>query len=293
MSAMAATSTRNSLLRNSVRPNRTALAVVPAYNEELTIVESLRSLLALRYPRLEIIVVNDGSTDPATVQLLSNFQRSKTVVIHTPNQGLAAARNAGIAAARGKYILPLDADDKIAPTYLEKAVAILEASEKVGIVYCLAEFFGARSGRWELPPYAFPAILLDNCIFCTALFRRADWLLVGGYNPNMLHGWEDYDFWLSLIERGREVYRIPEVLFFYRKSERSMTTELNQERFVFLYTQLFHNHAKLYADNIGALFADRFEMRAQLYHARPALQLLRWLRYWKLRAWWHKLKGHN
>jgi glycosyltransferase involved in cell wall biosynthesis len=265
--------------------------VVPCYNYGAYLNEAVDSVLAQTCQDFEIVVVNDGSTEPATVALLANYDRPKTHVIHTANQGLALARNAGIAASRGRYILPLDADDRIGPVYLAQALKILEADPNIGIVYCQAEFFGAVSGPWELPPYSFPEILLDNSIFCTAMFRRADWAAVGGYNPNMTYGWEDYDFWLSLIELGRGVVQIPEVLFFYRKHTRSMTGELDKDRFVFLYSQLFRNHPKLYAENVGVLFGERYDLRAKLFHAERLLKLMNGMGYWKLRHWWKALKG--
>ena len=126
-----------------------------------------------------------------------------------------------------------------------------------------ADFFGEVSGAWDLPPYQFPAILHDNVIFCSAIFRRSDWAKVNGYNPNMIYGWEDYDFWLSLIELGREVFCISETLFSYRKRPDSMTTKMTLEEATYSYTQLFRNHSKLYADNMGVLLVNLAEMTHQ------------------------------
>ena len=116
--------------------------IIPCYNQGQYVDDAVSSCLAQTYDNIEIIIVNDGSTDKFTNDFLSKYQRPKTKVINKRNEGLAEARNTGINNATGKYILPLDADDKIAPTYVEKAVQIIEQDESVGIVYCLAEYFG-------------------------------------------------------------------------------------------------------------------------------------------------------
>src|SRR5262249_32672545 len=126
--------------------------IIPCFNQGQFVDEAVASVLAQTYRDFEIIVINDGSTDEATNRKLAAYDYPQAQVMHTANQGAAGARNTGIAATSGQYILPLDADDRIAPTYLERAVAALEADARVGIVYCQAELFGEESGPWQLPP---------------------------------------------------------------------------------------------------------------------------------------------
>ena len=230
--------------------------VIACHNDGKYLDEAINSVLKQTYDDVQIIVIDDGSTEENTVRLLTELERPKTKLIRTAHKGLAIARNTGIAACESKYVLPLDADDKIKETYLEKAVGIMQADERIGIVYCKAELFGAEFGPWELQPYRFPELLYGNMIFCSALFRRSDWEAVNGYNPNMVYGWEDYDFWLSLIELGREVCCIPESLFCYRRRSDSMLGKMTAEHVVFSYSQLFRNHPRLYAENIGNLLAN-------------------------------------
>ncbi len=185
-------------------------------------------------------------------------------MIRTTNQGLVHARNNGIRESAGEYILPLDADDRIGASYLEKAVEVLDSRPEIGIVYCEAELFGARTGKWDLPGYEFPAILIQNMIFCSGFFRRADWEAVNGYNPNMIYGFEDHDFWLSLIELGRDVYRIPETLFFYRQTPGSMLDSITTERLTHGYTQMYRNHPRLYSENMGTVVQYIFGLHAKI-----------------------------
>jgi len=237
--------------------------IIPCFNHGNFIHEAIESVLSQTFQDFEIIVVNDGSTDKVTNQILNNLDTPKIKVIHTANQGLAAARNNGIGQAAGEYILPLDADDKIAPTYLEEAVKILGKNENVGIVYCKAMLFGEESGEWMLPDYSFSTMLLGNIIFCSGFFRREDWKTIGGYRSNMIYGWEDYDFWLSVIELKREVYKIPKNLFYYRKSSDSMLNGVKNERFFHSYKQLVKNHKDLYTENADLIFEHIYSLRAE------------------------------
>ena len=220
--------------------------VIPCYNQGAYLEEAVHSVLAQTYPDLEIIIVDDGSTDSGTVNLLKTLTHPKVRSIRTENQGLAAARNNGIREASGVYILPLDADDKIGPEYLADAVPILDRHRDIGIVYCEAAYFGAREGHWALPDYTPEQILYQNLIFCSALFRRKDWEAAGGYNINMVYGWEDWDFWLSLIRLGTKVYRIPKVHFYYRIRNASMIQAMDDEKQFFMRLNAVLNHRDMY-----------------------------------------------
>ena len=237
--------------------------VIPCHNHGQYLGEAVGSVLEQTCQNFEIIIVDDGSSDESTRRRLKEFEHPQIRLFQTTHQGLANARNTAIAAAKGKYILPLDADDKIGNKYLEKAITILEGNDHVGIVYSKAEFFGEASGEWELQPYRFPEILFGNVIFCSAFFRKHDWAAVNGYNPNMIYGWEDYDFWLSLIELGREVVRIPETLFFYRKRSNSMVRTMSRDHMLYSYAQLFKNHPQLYSDNMAFLLLNSADKVAQ------------------------------
>jgi glycosyltransferase involved in cell wall biosynthesis len=229
--------------------------VVPCYNQGRTLPETLASIRAQTYPHIDTVVVDDGSDDPHTREVLSATTWPDTAVVHTDNHGLAAARNEGIRRASGEYILPLDADDLLCPRYVELAVAALGADPSLGIVYCQARLFGARTGRWRLPPYSLGQMLVQNAIFCSALFRRSDWQAVGGYRETMMSGYEDWDFWLSLLELGRGVHMIPQVLFKYRVRPRSMASDLRNSRRLRTETHaaIFRQHQKLFVDNIAGL----------------------------------------
>ena len=226
--------------------------VIPCYNQGEFIDEAIASVQHQTYPDYEIIVVNDGSTDEKTLLRLESYNASNIKVIHTDNRGLPSARNTGIKHCAGKYILPLDADDKIATTYLEEASSILDTIPEVGIVYSNADLFGEKQGKFPIETFTIENMLILNVIFSCAMFRKDDWQQVGGYNPNMVYGLEDWDFWLSLIELGRRPYKIDHTLFYYRIREGTMLGGLANDRIkrLQMLNQIYSNHKSLYESNL-------------------------------------------
>lgn len=216
---------------------------MPCYNDGMYIKEAIESVKRQTYSNIELIVIDDGSDDETTIQILNNLD-SDIVLLKTNHLRPAGARNFGIRNATGKYIMPVDSDDIIDETYVEKAVNIIESNKKIGAVYCEADLFGEKSGKWNLPQYSFDKMLLDNIVFVTALFYKEDWEKVGGYKTLMDAGMEDYDFWISILELGKEIYQIPEILFHYRIKKVSRTTgfQSNVAQMQRIYRQIYDNH---------------------------------------------------
>lgn len=222
--------------------------IMPCYNDGAYIEEAVASIKAQTYPDIELVIIDDGSDEPDTIAIIEKLAASGATVLHTNHLRPAGARNAGIAAATGEYILPVDSDDLIEPSYVEKAVQILDENKKIGVVYCHADLFGEQTGPWELPDYSLDKMLLDNIVFVTAMFRKQDWEAVGGYRTTMEHGMEDYDFWLSILELDREIYQLPETLFHYRIKPVSRTTRFMTDASVVqqTYRMIYAQHPVLY-----------------------------------------------
>ena len=223
--------------------------IMPCYNDGKYIKEAIESVKAQTYKNWELIIIDDGSDDEETINIINNIEDDRITIFHTEHLKPAGARNYGISNAKGKYILPVDSDDKIEATYMEKAVEKIETDEKIGVVYCEADLFGEKSGKWDLPKYSFNTMLLDNIVFVTALFYREDWEKLGGFNTNMAAGMEDYDFWLGILGLGREIYQIPEILFHYRIKPVSRTTGFQSDYIQVqnVYRQMYDNHKEFYA----------------------------------------------
>jgi len=250
--------------------------VIPCYNAGDLILEAVESALAQTYADIELVIVDDGSTDPRSREILDRASWPRTTIIRQPNAGPAAARNRAVAAASGDYILPLDADDRIDPTYVEKAIAVLETRPEVGVVYCRAMKFGAESGPWSLPRYDLRELVIDNVIFVTALYRKADWAAVGGYSETLRHGVEDYEFWVKMVALGRDVVQLDEFLFFYRIQDVSRTSEFQQDRsaVVKTYADIFRNNSEFYLRNAEYLFEHRFGLYDELLRYRSRYGLV-------------------
>lgn len=226
--------------------------IIPCFNDGKYIEEAIVSVRNQTYDDIEIIICDDGSTDDFTLAVLRQLESENIRVLHLQNGGPAYARNRGIEIAKGRFILPLDADDKIERTYIEKAVKIIKLDEQIGAVYCYAQLFDKQSGRWLLPDYSVEEMLVDNIVFVTALFRKDDWSKVGGFCEDFKYGIEDYDFWLSILGLDKRIVQIPEVLFFYRIKGASRTTKFNNDVNAIkeTYNLIYERHKSLYQKNI-------------------------------------------
>ena len=213
--------------------------IIPCYNQAEFLADALASVQQQSLTNWECIVVNDASTDYTAEKALTlSAADSRISVVTTPrNLGLAGARNFGIAQAAGIFVLPLDADDKIAGNYLQEAVSMFHQQPDTCVVYAGAEFFGAQSGQWELPPYHYGLLFGRNPIFCSALFKKEDWKKSGGYNETLISGLEDWDFWLKILEPDSRVVQLPFTGFYYRKHAQSMIGDLVNDKAAFEQTK--------------------------------------------------------
>lgn len=220
--------------------------VVPCYNQAKYLSDALDSVLIQTYQNWECIIVNDGSLDN-TEEIVNKYRNidGRFKYIYQENRGVSSARNNAISIAIGDYILPLDGDDKIDRTYIEKAILYFRQNPKTKLVYCKAYFFGELNKEWNLPKYDYEKLIWNNCIFCSAIFRRSDFCNTSGYNENMKLGYEDWDFWLTFLNREDIVHRIEEPLFFYRIKSKSRNV-FAATNCIDLYKQIYRNHIDIY-----------------------------------------------
>ncbi|OYQ62785.1 hypothetical protein B9G53_20345 [Pseudanabaena sp. SR411] len=218
--------------------------VIPCYNYGKYLEDAIDSVLVQTYPNFEIIVVDDGSTEPDTIKMLNGLNKPKTKLIKTNNFKLPAARNNGIKEAKGKYICCLDADDLLKPTYLEKCLFKLE-TENVDVCYTWVQEFGDSQAIIPTKEFDIDSLMEKNCLHVSAMFKRSVWEAVGGYNESMVDGYEDWDFWLAIAKIGGMGAKIDEPLFLYRKHGYSMISSA-LEKHETLYKQIKNNHKTLY-----------------------------------------------
>ena len=214
--------------------------IIPCHNDGKLLLEAVASAEAQTLPNYEVVIANDHSVDPQTLDILSNLQGKGKKVVHVPDghTGLPAARNFAISQSCGEYILPLDADNKLAPQYAEHAAKVLSHHNDVALCYGRAELFGLKEGPWELGDYSYPKLLCANMIDSCAMFRRSDFDRLGGYDERLRLGYEDWAFWIRLLDGGRRVVRLDEVLFYYRVRESSLSASMRKKRFRALFAVL-------------------------------------------------------
>jgi glycosyltransferase involved in cell wall biosynthesis len=243
-------------------PTRSVSIVIPAYNYGQYLGEAIDSALAQTQPPLEVIVVDDGSTDntAAVAQSYGNAVR----YIHKDNSGPSAARNVGVRSARGQLVVFLDADNKLAPTYIAETCAALTAHPDWSFVYTQLGYFEASAGQTAFPQYDVPTLLKRNFIDACALVER-DAVLRYPYDER-LRLWEDWDFYLTLAEHGLRGGLLNKPLLLYRKHNEQDSAldlfSLRQQRKVLWY--LRRRHWRLY----GLLELLRFG----LWYARASRQ---------------------
>lgn len=200
--------------------------VVPCYNQAHFLEECLLSVLKQSYDNWECIIVNDGSPDN-TKEVAEQFTKKDKRFIHhyQENGGLASARNAGIKAAKGKYILPLDSDNKIRPDYVSESIKIMENDSAVDIVYSNRQKFGKQNYLVHVADFYFPEICTGNYIDACACYRKSIWEKLYGYDENMpIMGYEDWDFWLRSAINNAVFFHLDQTGFDYRVRNDSMLT---------------------------------------------------------------------
>ncbi|WP_300597101.1 glycosyltransferase family A protein [Niabella sp.] len=204
--------------------------IIPYYNNVDTIVESVNSALKQTHSRIEIIVVDDGSKIPLTDILPTEVKNNPHVkLLRQNNTGPSGARNLGAQSSNGSFFVFLDADDKLAPHYVSSCLATFEEKKNINIVYSEAAYFGKKKGKWELPVYKFENFLFCNCIPIFAMIRREHFFAVCMFDVHLRYN-EDWDLWLRMIAKFGGVYRIPKVLYFYRKRHAGNSlTDMNDE----------------------------------------------------------------
>lgn len=225
--------------------------IIPCYNQEKYITDAIMSAENQTYKDIEIVFIDDCSTD-GSLEVANELKKKYTNIVVLKNEtnlGVVDSRNKAIDVAKGFYILPLDGDDTIEPTYIEKAVKVFDENPDVGFVYCKARKFGAVNEDWNLPKFNKESFIFGNCIVNSSLFRKSDFIKLGKYKSYMYSWTEDYDLWMSFVEAGLLPYRIDKVLYNHREFDNGSRTQLTTKDPYFARREYLLHHTKLYADS--------------------------------------------
>jgi glycosyltransferase involved in cell wall biosynthesis len=211
--------------------------VIPLHNYADYVIEALESVAAQSLPLIDLVVVDDASTDDGLTMVTEwcepRRERFNRLVVlkHTRNSGLAGARNSGFAAAETRFVLPLDADNRLRPDCCARLLAALDGSE-AAFAYPAIRLFGDEADVIGREPFSALRLLQGNYIDAMALVAKWAWAAAGGY-AHIRFGWEDFDFWARLVEQGQFGLSVPEVLADYRVHRASMlhtTTEVHDHK---------------------------------------------------------------
>ncbi len=223
--------------------------LVPHFNMGRYLPEALESIRRQSFTSHEVLVIDDGSTDALSLDVLEQEERRGVTVLRQRHAGVSAARNRGLAQARGKWVLPLDPDDLIAPEFLKTMVEAFERDSSLTYATSLSSFFvddpSVPIGGWVPWGAARNAMAVINVAStCTALMLRSKVEEAGGYDEWMT-AYEDWDLFCSLVERGARGAVVPEFLFHYRvRPDSLMRTVVASHRYRLL-ASLIEKHPAL------------------------------------------------
>lgn len=221
--------------------------VIPYYNLGKTLPETIESIKETEYKNYEIIIVNDGSTDEESLEVLKKYENDDNIkIINIENKGLANARNVGAEAARGEFVAFIDADDKVDKTFYGRAIDILHQYKNVSYVYSWVQYFEGSQAVWPTFNVHIPYLLCANMLAAFVVIRKNDFLNFGKNRIMMEYGMEDYDGWVSLAENGCLGVSIPEKLNLYRVRKDSMSRQFNKKMRIYLYQISRQGHEKIF-----------------------------------------------
>jgi glycosyltransferase involved in cell wall biosynthesis len=230
--------------------------VIPCFNDGRYLPETIKRLSLQSYRNFETIVVNDGSTDVHTLEVLKDLEANGMTVLHKENGRMSSARNHGVKHATGTLIAALDADDYFHPTFFDKAVRILAERENTAVVTSYIQLFG------EIKKTAKPRggnehnfLFSNQCPAC-AMVRKSAWDAVGGYDEEMKYGYEDWEFYIRITRQGWLIDVIPERLLFYRQTKKSVHKNDTLTHRAELINYIVNKHSEWYLQKLKELITS-------------------------------------
>lgn len=219
--------------------------IVPCHNGGRFLDDLCGSLAAQTFRDFETVIIDDGSTEEATLRKLASLEPGIRVVPQQ-NRRLPGARNAGFAEARGEFVLPLDCDDRLAPSFLAETVAALRgAAPEIGFAFAHVRLAGDMDGVMPRHFNGFDQLFLNRLPYCM-LVRRTAWQAAGGYDEAMLDGMEDWEFSIRLLQAGFGGVEIAKPLLIYRVSGEGMLMSRTARKHGTIWRYIRSKHRDLY-----------------------------------------------
>ncbi|MGH1518937.1 glycosyltransferase family 2 protein [Chryseobacterium sp. JK1] len=254
--------------------------IVPSFNHAKHLEECIQSVKNQSYTNWECIIIDDGSTDD-TRSVATKLTDDKIQYIHQENSGVSSARNQGIKAATGDYILPLDADDTLNPLALEKMLEVFEKNKDTLIVFSDTVYFGHINKTSNLQEkFSMKELLLQNRLFCTSMFPKKYFDQGIVFDEELIHGFEDWEFWIQLISSHRElpITKIDYPVFNYRMhpvNSRNNDIIKNDNKKEIIYHTVYEKHKALFHEFFPSYIAllnrkTFYEQKLEkIYNSKP------------------------
>jgi len=225
--------------------------IIPCYNDGLYIMQALNSVLKQTVKADKIIIVDDGSNQE-TKKVLEKIDNDEVTIIYQENQGVCKARNNAIQLAKTDYILNLDADDYFEPTFIEKAIDILNHNQEIAVVGCLVKTLTNNRIDTEIKKPLGGVVkdfIVKNNGIASSLFRKQCWEQVSGYDENMKNGYEDWEFWIAILKHNWKMHIIQEPLYTYRMKLYSRDKNAKENFDYDLRKYIFFKHIEVYKEH--------------------------------------------
>ncbi len=253
--------------------------IIPCYNTEPGFIsEAIDSVKKYTGSySYDIVIVDDGSTNPATISFLENINDAGIRIIRQQNKGLAGARNTGVANTQSEYVLYLDSDDRIKPEFIDTGINALKANEKNGVAYANADAFGDGSRtNFTALPFDITTLILQNHVPSCVVMRRKAWDDVGGFDER-LRKYEDWELWVRMHKAGWKFCFIQEPMFDYRIQQNSLLGASDERDFKNAVAYIFNKHWDLIYQLYHELYATRIIYQNDM--KRPFRSFLKYIKY--------------
>lgn len=238
--------------------------IIPCYNDGKHLEQAIQSVRDQSFTDYEVIIVDDGSTDAYTLQYLGQLSHWATV-LHQPNAGPCVARHNGIQQARGKYLFFLDSDNRVLDTYISQGVAIMEADEKVGVVYADMQYCGTLSHIRSSQEFNIQRHVVINSIDICTVVRKSAYEDVGGFDMYLSKlGLEDWEIWFTFYEKGWKLHYIPQALFEYRVHDVSRTQMVANKNLDTIMPYVYRKHIALVTQCYSDLYYERNQLKTSI-----------------------------
>lgn len=212
--------------------------IVPCYNSGDTLLRTVNSVFRQTWEKIELIIVNDGSTDKLTIELLDFFSMKPNIIVYSQiNRGLASARNNGIRISKGEFILPLDSDDWLDDNAIKIMIDTYKLSKDQSIVFPNIKLEGKRVGLKKTYCNPFEQLFSNQLPYCM-LFPKNIINKIEGYDENLNYGLEDWDLNIRLLINKNNFIKVNKPLFHYWVDSKGMFHSVTSKKFGYIFTQI-------------------------------------------------------